>query len=86
MEVKTATFNGVNYEIQLTDPVYGSCDPPQKAKPTIFVAVKPHTRKELEILLHESLHASCWAKSEDLVTQTAADLVRLLWRLGYRRK
>lgn len=42
------------------------------------------TRIGLETLIHESLHACNWKASEENVTQTAHDIARFLWRLGYR--
>jgi hypothetical protein len=42
-------------------------------------------RKRLEIELHEGLHASLGPTiSEESVTQTARDLAKVLWSLGYR--
>lgn len=42
-------------------------------------------RKRLEIELHEGLHASFGPMiSEESVTQTARDLAKILWLLGYR--
>jgi len=83
--VKTATFNGVRYEIQVTDPIDGSCDYPRKILPVLHVAAPANTCKQLEIAIHESLHASDWTKSEERVTRTAHEIARLLWRLGYKR-
>jgi hypothetical protein len=44
-------------------------------------------RKRLEIELHEGLHAALGPTiSEESVTQTARDLAKVLWLLGYRIK
>lgn len=45
------------------------------------------SRTRLEVELHESLHASLGPNiSEECVTQTAHDISRILWALGYRLK
>ena len=42
-------------------------------------------RKRLEIELHEGLHAALGPTiSEESVTQTARDLAKILWLLGYK--
>ena len=43
-------------------------------------------RKLLETVVHEMLHAEHWQIDEEYVERTAADIARLLWRLGYRRE
>jgi len=87
MNVKSATFNGVKYKIDMSQRIDGMCDSPKGGgKPTLMIAVDPYTKKELETIIHESLHACKWSKSEDDVRQTGEDVARLLWRLGYRRK
>lgn len=42
-------------------------------------------KKELDILLHEMLHATDWYKDEEWVQEVATDIAEVLWRLGYRR-
>jgi hypothetical protein len=39
----------------------------------------------LDTVIHEALHASLPLLDETAVHETANDLSRLLWRLGYRR-
>jgi hypothetical protein len=41
--------------------------------------------RQLEVIIHELLHAAHWDLDETAVTETAEDLARILWRLGYRR-
>ena len=83
-KVKTHTFNGVNYDMHF-GARYGDCDPPNKQKPNWVNCVDdPDSRKFMEISIHESLHAENWKASEEMVTQTAYDIARLLWRMGFR--
>lgn len=64
----------------------GWCDPPDKPGKAITVSDdRLLPADELEVILHEALHACAWDHKEEWVTQAAADLARLLWRLGYRR-
>ena len=39
--------------------------------------------RELDVLIHEMLHACHWDLDEEAIEETAHDLARLLWRLGY---
>jgi hypothetical protein len=43
-------------------------------------------RLRLDTLIHEMLHACYPDVDEDSVTETATDMARGLWRLGYRAK
>ena len=83
--VHTATFNGVKYDVDLCGPIDGSCDSPLGGKPNIRICTNLETQTGLETAIHESLHASFWAKTDEKVGQTARDIARLLWRLGYRK-
>lgn len=86
MAVKTATFRGMRYEIKIIGPIDGVSDcPTDKGKPVLMVCVDIDSKRGLEALIHEALHASCWAKSEEIVSQTAKDIARFLRRLGFRR-
>jgi hypothetical protein len=40
----------------------------------------------LDSIIHEALHASLPLLDETAVHQTANDISRLLWKLGYRRQ
>lgn len=86
MKVKTATINGVKYDIDLCGPVDGLCDQPVGGRPSIRVMADMSTQAGLITLIHEALHASCWSLHEATVDRTSKDIGRLLWRLGYRRQ
>lgn len=65
----------------------GYCDPPNKINKEIVVASQLEGLEKLDIVLHELLHAAGWdVFDESFVAQTAADLARVLWRLGYRNE
>lgn len=85
--VKTHTFNKVRYDIDLYGlPIDGNCDYPYPCKPVILICEDVNTKKGLETIIHESLHAENWAKSEEVVERTAKEISSFLWRLGYRRR
>lgn len=85
MSVKTHTFNGTKYKIDISDPIDGMCDHPKNiGKPELRVFADLTTKKGMESLFHEMLHASCWSASEEKVTRTAKECIDLAWRLGFR--
>lgn len=51
------------------------------------ITVQPHLsgERELDVLIHEMLHACHWDLAEESITETASDLARVLFRLGYRK-
>ena len=63
----------------------GHCDPPSQAGKRIIVDSRLHGERELDVILHELLHAADWSKDEEWVDSLASDLARILTRLGYRR-
>ena len=85
--VKTATFNGRKFVIDVDTPFDGLCECPYGSDntPAIRIPIPLNSKKGLVTLLHECLHASQWAKGEGVVDRTSQDIGRLLWRLGYRR-
>ena len=62
----------------------GECDGPTIAGKEIRIDRRLKGMERLEILIHECLHAIDWRADEEHVAQSAADLARTLWRLGYR--
>lgn len=80
---KTHTFNGRRYHL-IFDKCDGFCDTNNR----YFIIIERDLTKRvgLETVIHEALHACNWHKDEDNVTQTAHDIARFLWNLGYRIK
>jgi hypothetical protein len=78
---KTHTFCGKKYQLILEE-LDGVCAVDGE---NWLIAVRDlKTRVGLETLIHEMLHACDWSVAEEKVEQTAKDMARLLWRLGYR--
>jgi len=80
---KTHTFNGKKYYLMF-DELDGNCDTDDKY--WMIVERDLNKRVGLETAIHEALHACNWSASEEKVTQTARDISRLLWRIGFRRQ
>ena len=84
-QVRTHIFGGVKYKID-AEPHDGSCDAPSgRRMPCIMIpgGIKSNQRT-LYVFIHEALHAGNWPATEAKVEQTAKDISKLLWRLGYR--
>jgi hypothetical protein len=63
----------------------GMClTPPDAKRPTIQFRPKLKGLDRLDTIIHESLHACFADLDESVVGETATDIARLLWRLGYR--
>ncbi len=64
---------------------WGDCDRPDLPNKQIRINPRKRGRDRLEAEIHELLHASAWRLlSETWVTDTARDLSRILYQLGYR--
>lgn len=65
----------------------GDCDSPDTKGKRIRISKSLPPREELEVIIHECLHAADWHKDEDSwVAPVADDIARLLWRLGWRKE
>jgi hypothetical protein len=64
----------------------GDCDQPDVPKREIRVSPSLRGERELEVMIHEMLHASYWDLSEEAVDTAAEDIARALWKLGYRKQ
>ncbi len=62
----------------------GNCDPPDLKGKKIRIADNLEPKVELEVIIHECLHAADWYKDEEWVRIAAEDISRVLWRLGWR--
>ena len=62
----------------------GECEAPHVTGKTISIDPRLADLKLLETLIHEGIHACQWDLAEEAVHSTAADIARLLWRVGYR--
>lgn len=63
----------------------GLCDSPAEPDREILVDATLTGERELDVFVHEMLHAAFWDLDEAAIADTATDIARALWRLGYRR-
>ena len=63
----------------------GECEDPTKTGKQIRISTDLPPQEELEVLIHEMLHAAGWHLDEQYVEQFADEVSAVLWRLGYRR-
>jgi len=69
---------------ELDEETGGECDSPDTNGKEIRIATDLKKQDELEIIIHELLHAADWAKDEEWVEVIADDIARVLWKLGWR--
>jgi len=86
MRVRTATFDGVLYDIDMYECKVDGLTDVTTQRPSISIMVPPGTRNELETIIHEGLEAEYCIRDHDDLERSAREISRLLWRLGYRRK
>lgn len=63
----------------------GYCSDINKPNKSIWVSPDLEGEHELEILIHEMLHATNWRLDEEFITKDAQDIARALYRIGYRK-
>jgi hypothetical protein len=62
----------------------GWCDPPSKPGKQILIAQSLNDERRLEVVIHEMLHAADFDKKEEWIKTVAADIARVVLKLGYR--
>jgi hypothetical protein len=84
-----AKIGGKRWEIVFTNCISskldGDCYPPNGKTRKIRVRKNLPQERELEILIHEVLHAALWIVDEQVIEQTAKDLQTILSERGYCR-
>lgn len=53
--------------------------------PKIRIRQGLHPKYELEVILHELLHAGSYGMSEERVTDISTEMANLVWDLGWRK-
>lgn len=59
---------------------------PHAQRHRILIESRLKGRARLETIIHECLHATNPTASEEHVTQTASEIARVLWTLGYKQQ
>jgi hypothetical protein len=65
------------------NPIFGDCSDPNNPNRTIRYYCGLKGERRLDVLIHEMLHACFWDVSEEGIEQSASDVARSLWRLGW---
>lgn len=63
----------------------GWCDPPEKVGKKITIREGLEPAQELEVFIHEQIHAGKFELREEFVDQFAADLAANIIQLGWRK-
>ena len=71
--------------IELDENTGGECDSPDTKGKEIRISTDLQREEELEIVIHELLHASDWSKDEEWVEEIAQDISNVLMRLGWKK-
>jgi len=71
---------------ELDEDVGGECDSPDTHGKEIRISTDLKNQEELEVLLHELLHAADWSKDEEWVEEIAYNIAHILWGLGWRKQ
>lgn len=83
-------LRGKRYKIEKTGKVgsdlWGYCTDPKFTNRLIKIHKMLENDEELEILIHEMLHACFWDLDEEVVSEVGRDLSKALWKMGYRKQ
>ena len=71
--------------IELDENTGGECDSPDTKGKEIRISTDLQREEELEVVIHELLHASDWSKVEEWVEEIAQDISNVLMRLGWKK-
>lgn len=71
--------------IELDETTGGECDSPDTKGKEIRISTDLQREEELEIIIHELLHASDWSKDEEWVEEIAQDISNVLMKLGWKK-
>ena len=87
--IRTHTFRGHRWRVvdnvDLEQGMFGECvEGPCLDLRYIAIPIDGDQLHELDTVIHEALHA-CTELDECAVEESATDIARLLWRLGWRK-
>lgn len=63
----------------------GLCDPRDRKRPKIRVVEGLAPERELDVFIHEMLHACFWDLDETSISEAASDIAKVLIKIGYRK-
>ena len=82
-KVRTHKFNDNKYYLLVGDGFHGTCDSPRETSRKLYLCVneKLNSKKGLQVLIGECLHAENWAQTEEVTHRAGDEIGDLLWRL-----
>ena len=85
------TFGGKKYKVIFEYPskmgdADGKCDDPTSKGKTIKISMGLDPERELEVLIHETLHIFDWRCDEEYIERMGKDISSFLYKLGYRKQ
>jgi len=83
--IKSHTFRGVRYKVNVEQRIQGWADVPGREPKSIYVDPEMGPKDFLETAIHEGMHAEDPEEKEQVIHRRAAAIARWLWRLGYRK-
>ncbi len=86
--VRTVTVRGHKWGVAKLNKgrALGLCEGPHIPGKEMDFPVHGGTRKDLDTIVHELLHAAMWDAAEECVYETAQDIAKVLWRCGWRKQ
>jgi len=63
----------------------GYCDSPNSKGKEIVVRKNLPAKEELDVTIHELLHAADWWKDEEWIERIGTDIANILWKIGWRK-
>ena len=79
-KVRTHKFNGVKHHIDIDGGFVAIWEPPSKEH-HIRLAINVNSKKGLQAIIHECLHAADYSKDEATVDRAGDEIGNLLYRL-----
>jgi hypothetical protein len=89
-KVKSIKLRGKRFKLtksgSISSDTRGFCTDVTEPHRRICLDSKLQGEEELEVYIHEFLHACFWDMDESAIEEAGEDIARALWRLGYRKE
>ena len=84
--MKHHKFRGKTYRlIEAPSDAGGECSDPNSTPREMLIPLEGESKYDLEVIIHEGLHACLWDVCEQSVREISNDIATLLWKLGWRK-
>jgi len=80
------TFRGKSYHLYESDTLEGGeCTDPNSPKREMTIPIEGEDVYDLEVIIHEALHACQYDICELAIREISHDIATLLWKLNWRK-